>query len=167
MGRGERVRQLKYLRETALGIGTRKLKLRLNKLAQDDPLAQAARLALEIEDANVTAKRYGPRYADRNYYKKQGLMRDLIALFRREEWLFGVHASDVRPATHVIYFEIPGCEQISFHYTPEERLPEYPKPWDGKQNSTLLKLIAFLDATFPELKTGNFDRKTQQLFSQH
>ena len=39
-------------------IGTRKVKLALNKLAKTDPYAYALRVALEIEDANITAKRY-------------------------------------------------------------------------------------------------------------
>ena len=59
MGNHARVRQLKEARVNALGIGTRKLKLRLKRLAATDTLALATYLALLIEDANCNAKRWG------------------------------------------------------------------------------------------------------------
>lgn len=43
---------------------------------------------------------------------------------------------------NIVYFELPDCEQISFHCTfknPKE-LPRYEKEWDRKVNSTLGKL---------------------------
>jgi len=44
--------------------------------------------------------------------------------------------------SHVIYFEIPGCEQISWHFSPDsgKEFPVYVKKRDGKRNSTLFKL---------------------------
>jgi hypothetical protein len=153
MSNRERVRLLKVLRNTACGIGTRLLKLRLNKLAQTDPLALAARLALEIEDANLSAKRYGyTKWMDRNYDKKQELIRELITMFRHQEWEFGIHAPASRIGRGVIYFEIPGCEQISWHYDHEgAELPIYEKEWDCKQGSTLPKLMAFIEREFVEI----------------
>ncbi len=150
MGRGEKVRQLKRARETALGIGTRKLKLRLKKLAATEPLALAAYLALLIEDANINAKRWGPGYSGRYYRQKQELMQDLILLFKHWEWEFGVHPSDRAETTHIIYFDIPGCAQISWHYTHEgQELPVYEKDWDRQPDSTLPKLLAFIEQEFP------------------
>lgn len=147
MGNAERVRQLKSVRNQACGIGTRKLKLMLNRLMKTDPLALAARLAIEIEDANLTAKRYKfSRYQDSAYAKKEALMLDLIALFQHQGWKFGVHKSDRPETSHIIYFEIPGCEQISWHYTHKgDPLPIYPKEWDGKLNSTFPKLLSFVE----------------------
>jgi hypothetical protein len=52
---------------------------------------------------------------DRNYEKKHKLIKELITLFRYREWEFGVHAPARGTGRGVIYFEIPGCEQISWH----------------------------------------------------
>jgi hypothetical protein len=146
VGNAERVRQLKHVRETACGVGTRALKLRLNRLVRTCPVALAVRLALEIEDANLSAKRYKfSRYQERNYDRKGALIRDLIALFRLKSWVFGVHESDVRETRHVVYFEMPpdGGVQVSWHYTHEGApLPVYAGEWDGRRNSTFPKLLA-------------------------
>lgn len=153
MSNRERVRQLQSARDNACGIGTRLLKLRLNKLAKLDPVALAVRLALEIEDANLSAKRYrGSKYQDRNYAKKEALILELITLFRHQEWLFGLQKSDGWATRHVIYFDIPKCEQISWHYTHRgAELPTYPHDWDGKVNSTLIKLFDFVVREYPHL----------------
>jgi hypothetical protein len=156
MSNRDRVRQLERLRDTACGVGTRLVKIRLNKLAKTEPLALAARLALEIEDANIQAKKYrGSKWMDRNYRKKQELIGDLITLFRHQEWAFGVHQSEHRFERGVIYFEIPGCEQISFHYDHEgPSLPTYEKPWDEKRDSTMPKLLEFIEQEFCEVISG-------------
>lgn len=42
-----------------------------------------------------------------------------------------------------VYFELPGCEQISFHFEKKGfYCNHYDSIWDGKENSTLLKLEA-------------------------
>lgn len=153
MGNRDRVRQLNLLRDTACGVGTRVLKIRLNRLATHDVLALAARIALEIEDANVSAKKYGrTQWSDRNYEKKQRLIGELITICKHQEWVFGVHSAESRFSRGVIYFELPGCEQISWHYDHEgPPLPVYEKPWDGKKDSTLLKLLDFIGREFQEI----------------
>jgi len=149
MSNRQRVRDLKAARNYACGIGTRKVKLRLNKLAASDPLALAVRIALEIEDANLMAKRYGGSYRDRYYRRKQELICELITVFKHQEWTFGVHPRELRFGRGVIYFEIPGCEQISFHYDHEGGdLPIYEKDWDRKEGSTLTKLFDFIKRQF-------------------
>jgi hypothetical protein len=159
MSNRERVRILEIARSQACGTGTRLVKLRLNKLAQQDPLALAVRIALEIEDANTQAKKYGGKWRDRNYEKKGELIRDLITVFQHNEWTYGIHRSEFRHQRGfergVVYFEIPGCEQISFHYDHDgPELPVYEKPWGGQQNSTLRKLFAFVEREFPEAIMG-------------
>jgi hypothetical protein len=56
--------QLEHYRDNICGIGTNKLKRRLNRLAKTNDLAKAVRIALEIEDVNVQAKHAG-YYADK------------------------------------------------------------------------------------------------------
>ena len=133
---------LKNQRSKFAGIGTNKAKRRLNKLAINDPIAKAIRLALEVEDKNISAKQYYGKYRERNYDQKAILIDDLCKLFKEQNWIYGIQNSDVYPVTHVIYFEIPTCEQISWHFSPtkESDFPIYAGEWDGKQNSTLGKL---------------------------
>lgn len=148
MSRRTKVQALIIARENACGIGTRKIKLILNRLAKTDPLARAARIALEIEDANLLAKKYGGgKWSYRNYDKKGELIRELIKLFKAQGWVFGVQPS--RHSRGVIYFEIPGCEQISFHYDHDgDPLPIYEKEWDKQEGSTLRKLFDFIQKEF-------------------
>ena len=87
------------------------------------------------------------------------MIEELITLFVHQEWVYGVHPSDCQQTTEIIYFEIPGCAQISWHYTHQGRpLPAYEKPWDGLTDSTLPKLLAFIEATFPEIKSPTTQR---------
>jgi len=130
------------------GMGTRKAKLALNKLAKTDPYAHALRTALEIEDVNLTAKRYfggdcgGYSYAEIAYLKKGENIETLIGICQSQGWVFGVLPSDVSQTTHIIYFDIPGVGQLSWHYSPKGPLPDYLGQWDGLVGSTLTKLEA-------------------------
>lgn len=103
------------------------------------------RLALEVEDKSVSAKNSYGTYQDKIYKQKTKFILDLCELFKDQDWTYGVQKSEVPPTSHVIYFEIPGCEQISWHFTPEEKdgdFPIYVSEWDKKSNSTLRKLEA-------------------------
>ena len=174
------------------GVGTRKAKLALNKLARTDPYAQALRVALEIEDVNLTAKRYfggdcgGYTYAQIAYMKKSENIDTLIGIAKSQGWVFGVQATGAsaetdtkcsrcggsgdcnygdddwpdyhtcdlchgsgnsnratrsrQQQTHIIYFEIPGVGQLSWHYSPRVPLPVYSGKWHEQDGSTLPKL---------------------------
>lgn len=50
------VRALSYARDTFCGLGTRKVKLQLNKLAKESKEAEYVRRLLEVEDINIQAK---------------------------------------------------------------------------------------------------------------
>lgn len=136
------IEALKEKRKTFCEIGTNKAKRRLNKLSQTSNLAKAIRIAIEIEDKNICAKKCYGDYQDRIYRKKTELILDLKKLFEIEKWIFGVQKSDIPGISHIIYFEIPECEQISWHFTPPKDMsfPDYLKEWDQKENSTLDKL---------------------------
>lgn len=151
-----KIAKLVQARAEFAGIGTRKAKLMLNKLAKTDRYAKALRVALEIEDQNLTAKRYfggdckGYTYAEIAYLKKSEKIEALIGISKLEGWVFGVQPSDVSNATHIIYFDIPGVGQVSWHYSPNEPLPVYPGTWDGEIGSTLTNLEAAISALFAE-----------------
>jgi hypothetical protein len=119
--RKERIGGLVIARETYAGLGTRMVKLRLNTLAKTSSYAKALRLALEIEDLNVNAKRYhggdigGYSYSHVYYLKEAEIIEELIEIAKSEGWTWGVLKSDVGATTHVIYFNIPGVGQVSWH----------------------------------------------------
>ena len=146
--RQQKIETLVQARTQFAGIGTRKAKLMLNKLAKTDEYARALRVALEIEDANLTAKRYfggdcgGYTDADINYIKKGENIELLIEISKSQGWVFGVQLNKVFSTTHIIYFDVPGVGQVSWHYSPKEALPVYPGQWDGQEGSTLAKIEA-------------------------
>lgn len=136
------VQMLEIKRKEFAGIGTNKAKRRLNKLAKEDVIAKAVRLALEIEDKNIQAKKYYGDCRDKTYKVKKKLINELSEIFKKNKWCYGIQESDLTHISHVIYFEIPGCEQVSWHIDLEEDdlFPIYEKEWDGKHNSSLVKL---------------------------
>lgn len=82
-------------------------------------------------------------YRDQAYEKKRNLLKELIGLYREQGWVYGYLSSSVIGVDSVIYFELPDMEQISFHTRMRELgggIPPYPKPWNGKENYTLIAI---------------------------
>ena len=74
------------MRESFCGVGTRKIKVFLNqKVKKGDKIAELLRVALELNDVNVSAKRYWGDYKRDYYSKKEDLIRDLNHLYRETE----------------------------------------------------------------------------------
>lgn len=144
--------QLSQKRVTFCGLGIRRIKLFLNKLVkQGDKVAEMYRIALETEDENIKAKDNW-YYADAHYNRKRELINRLIDLCEENNVEYGIQDSDVRDTSHVIYFELPNCKQISFHNSFDEAddLPIYTKEWDGIKNSTLPKIEQAILEHYPE-----------------
>lgn len=156
MSRRELVNLLSDARENFCGLGTRKIKIRLNKCTDDT--AKAYRLALEIEDCSTLGKKYRGDWSDRSYWKKSKLIEQLIVLAKLNSWPYGKHRSDGFGPRWVVYFELPGCEQISFHTNLErpETVDDYSGEWDGKRNSTLKKLETAIQRYFTEDQRAMF-----------
>lgn len=147
--------QLGFSRVDMCGIGTRKVKLFLNrKIKQGDTKAQILRIALEAEDANISAKNYWGDYKYQYYEKKADKIRELISLYEKDKTLvFGYQNFKGRETNHIIYFELPDSgEQISFHCTlpKTDGIPVYGKDWDGIQNSTLPKIEKDIELLYEE-----------------
>ena len=146
----ELIKQLSKMRTRMCGIGTNRLKRFLNaRIKAGDKTAELYRTALELEDVNIRAKKYKGDYSVRCYNKKEVLLSRLCDLCRNHgDILYGCHYDNatVDYINSVMYFELPGCEQISFHCHLNGRkavhLPTYPKEWDEKVESTLPKLEA-------------------------
>lgn len=140
MSRRELVNKLYEARQNFAGLRTRQAKLKLNRLVKFCPLAKAFRIALEIEDCSTQGKKYHGEWSNHYYVKKSLAIQNLIEVFKENNWVYGKHKSNDYHTKHIVYFEIPGCEQISFHCTVDEKVPDYPKEWDGKRGSTFRKL---------------------------
>ena len=136
-------------------IGQKKVKLFLNSLVKKgDAVAKMYRLILEAENHNINAKKYRNTisfsYKDEYYEKKREVIEELIKEIleynktSEEKIVFGTQKSDVSETSLIIYFELPDCEQISFHTDISRGLvssvPKYKKSWDGKVNTTLPKI---------------------------
>lgn len=145
------IADLEDIRTTALGIGTNKLKRRLNKLSETDNIALALRLAFEAEDKSVQAKKSFGKYRSKIYDIKREIINQLVQIFKDNNWVFGQKISNVRETSQIIFFEIPGCEQISFHTDVNTYVPEYIPEWDGKINSTFGKLLDCIIKIFPDI----------------
>lgn len=143
----ERIKDLISKRETLCGMGTRKVKLALNKMIkQGDVIAKFYRVALEAEDNNISAKRYSGEYRASYYEKKEDAISELVDLCRLHNIPYGKQGED--DDMGVIYFDLPRCEQISFHLQAHllNSHPFYSGVWDGKKDTTLPKLEAAISA---------------------
>ena len=89
------------MRESFCGVGTRKIKVFLNqKVKKGDKIAELLRVALELNDVNVSAKRYWGDYKRDYYSKKEDLIRDLNHLYRENGELdYGYHYNPGRLTT--------------------------------------------------------------------
>lgn len=140
------------MRDCMCGVGTRKVKLMLNKkIKEHDKIAELYRLALEVEDCNISAKKYRGSYKLDYYEKKTEKLKELVDLcliyndeHEENKVIYGKEMSSGRETNAILYFELPGCEQISFHTSLSKNdasgIPNYGKAWDGKVNSTMWKL---------------------------
>ena len=129
-------------REEFCKIGTNKVKRRLNKLGKTDLKALLYRKALEIEDVSIQAKRTFGKYKDSKYKEKELLLEELVSLCSENGIKCGYHNSNNFSCDYVVYFELPNCDQISWHSNSSHTLSYYDSEWDGKVNSTLDKLEA-------------------------
>lgn len=147
--------QLKSARKEMCGIGTRSVKLFLNKkMKAGDKNAEILRILLETEDYNIKAKdtSYHPEWL---YYKKGEFIKKCLGLYKNTELNYGIQHSDNYSANAIVYFHLPGTnEQISFHTNFEnkefEDYPEYKEEWDGLVNSTIPKIEKAIQNLYAE-----------------
>ena len=101
------------------GIGLKNVKLLLNKMIkQGDSLAVLYRKALELADVNIKAKKYNGDWSDHYYCKKEDLIFGLVKLCENNgDVSYGYSETNDMGSyiNAVLYFDISGCEQISFH----------------------------------------------------
>lgn len=142
--------ELYNLRENALGIGTRKMKIRLNKIAVQNIEAKIARMVLEIEDVSTQAKNASWKYKDKKYFQKQELIEELVEIYKQTDYDYGIQYEENYNTNAILYFELPNGAQVSFHTNWDEEIhvKKYEKKWDGMVNSTFKKVITFVEEKF-------------------
>ena len=128
------VYQLGMVRSEFCGVGTRRVKLMLNKKIKENregKLPKILRLLIETEDENIQAKQNW-YYKDNHYFYKGQFIGKLIDLYKQTDYVFGT--------------------QISFHASlcNINEIPIYEKEWDEQVNSTLPKLSTFIEENYPD-----------------
>lgn len=134
------VRQLEKARKSFCGIGTYDLKLMLNELVlSGNHLAEMYRVALEIEDHNILAKKYSGDLRKKHYESRDELIEQLIHLCKNNGIVYGRHSHKEQFTSHIVYFKLPMCDQISFHCNLQNwvEVPPFKESWDGKSCSNL------------------------------
>jgi len=148
------------------GIGQRKIKLFLNKkIKAGDKIADLYRTALEIENCNINAKKYRNTmyhsYKDNLYDQKEELLKDLLQKcfdYNKEAetpLVYGYQHASNYSTNMLLYFDLPGVRQISFHCNitkkeMPEGTPEYTREWDEEVNSTLFKIEEAINERYKE-----------------
>lgn len=121
-------------------------------MASTNFIAKLYRIALEVEDKSIQAKKSYGKYKEQIYNQKTTLICELIELCDLHNIPYGMQKSDNNLTSCIVFFELPNCEQISFHTTiNNKKLPTYNKPWDGEINSTLPKILDAIVKTFPNI----------------
>ena len=142
------------------GVGQNKIKRFLNKKVKEgDKVAELYRVALELENNNINAKRYGYRYKyrERYYRQKEELIAKLTQLC--SEYVasggtldYGYVSESGHSTSDIVYFDLPAMEQISYHTNLSEKqrksIPKYGKEWDHKEYSTMPKIENAIEATY-------------------
>lgn len=120
-------------------------------------LARLIYTALNAEMYSCMAKRekivnHNIRKSGTYYYLKEMYVTELSRLFYTHnldhpEYLMlygrGLDEDEDAVMTKVLYFHIPGCQQISYHISNDDvfaSVPEYTLKWDECRNTTLSKL---------------------------
>lgn len=159
-------------------VGQKKVKLFLNSLVKKgDSIAKMYRLILEAENDNINAKKYrntsSRSYKDEYYKKKRATIEELIREVinynnsNESKIIFGTQKSDVSETSLIIYFDLPGCEQISFHTDISSNLlpnvPKYQLKWDGKVNSTLPKIERAINSRYYDELYAKYKKEIDEI----
>ncbi|MCZ8157664.1 MAG: hypothetical protein O9264_16215 [Leptospira sp.] len=132
--------------------------LYLEDIFGSNRVAEALYYALNAEIANYEAKlsdRYGRR---ERYLRKNLCISELVKLCQVEGFKFGIqkNQSSYKVVGEVIYFDLPGTAQLSWHISKNDlkfkgELPIYKKKWDNQKNSGFSKIEQSILLQFPDL----------------
>lgn len=153
-----KINELRAMRTSVCGIGTRKMKIRLKKLGKTNPLAYAYYCAFAAEENSITAKQYyyqrSREYSDLYYEKKESYISSLVSVCKQQGYKYGVERiadeDDYEYIKYIIYFDLPECEQVSWHCASvPDGCPKYDGEWDQAEKTTLKKLECAISRILP------------------
>jgi len=137
-----------FRRNTIFNISSRKLKIRLNKVAKNDDYFKFLRILIELEDVNITAKKTSRYFINKIYSIKNSLLEDLVDFIKNssvdiiQNINYGKGIDEYGFVSNVIYIDLPLTKkQISFHYVEYLDIPNYDKDWDKVENITMARIL--------------------------
>lgn len=135
------ISDLDYSIKNYCNIGLEKAKILLNKLSEEDFIAKSLKLALEIEEFNINAKKL---MMNSFYQQKEQLILELIELSENNNINYGLGDSDILGIPSIIYFDLK-CGQVSWHTMLDKNYYKcYDGVWDGLEYSTLGKIENYI-----------------------
>lgn len=136
--------KIEYIRKSFAGVGTRKAKIRLNKLNNINSII--IRKLIDIEEYSTFAKiELNSIYKDKKYNMKEKLIKELADIFKENNYKYGIqnnlNKNHYKDPDYIIYFKIMGV-QLSFHFNNLYKIkyPKFDEDWDNIPNSTFSKL---------------------------
>ena len=140
-------------------MNSRKIKLRLNKLLDND-YAYVIRKLIDAEEASIAAKNTYGKYVEYNYNKKSKYIREAIEKLKNTNLYYCWQEDKEYGMDYVFYVVLPTKEQVSWHGSNIDDMKNVIKnekfEWDGKLASTLLKLINCLKYMCPSVFEEKF-----------
>ncbi|TGK84831.1 hypothetical protein EHQ23_09040 [Leptospira bourretii] len=138
--------------------------LHLEDILGSNRVAEALYYALNAEIANYEAK-LSDRYGRRERYRRKNLcISELLKLCNVEGFKYGIqkNLNNHRKAEVVIYFDLPGTAQLSWHINIQNldiksKIPVYKNKWDNLKNSVFTKIEQSILDQFPDI-ARTFDR---------
>lgn len=124
---------------------------------KDKKIVHLIILALNAEVCNIEAKKETEGKKKEEIYKrKHTFIHHMIEYVQNfsvnsPSVNYGYHLADTS-ITKVIYFDIEGIKQISWHCEADFKIPFYYGYWDNKSNSTLKKIIEASKKLFKKYK---------------
>lgn len=137
----EKSNYIKNLENNYCGIGLNETKRLLNQLSKTNNNANLIKIALEIEEINIKAKKTFDNIE--LYQYKNLLILELIDICDKMGINFGFIKSDIAETESIVFFDMP-CGQLSWHAKINwGNYRKYNKKWDGI-STNLLKIEEYI-----------------------
>lgn len=151
------LQKLDQFKNEALGIGLRKVLSMMKKLVRTSQSLEPELITslLELEYANLEAKRYNGEKKRRIYERKDILLEKLIPILHKSNWKYGFNYAIGKNASYLIFIYLPNDVQLTWHCNEFEIVQQYPyleDKWDGKVCSTMEKIISYIGDNYIKMK---------------
>ena len=147
--------KLEHFKETACGMGLRKVIKYLHKLDKvtKDPETRLIRMLLETEYANLSAKQHNGRLKGVIYERKAILLFQMADLLEETGWNYGINEETGKNASYLVYVYLPNGVQLTWHcneYAIYESYPQIDAQWDGQVCMTMEKILTYINNRYFE-----------------